>query len=158
MTTHEPLAASAEASPRAGARRSGKPYLWASIIFLCGVVTGVALGIIGIHAFMEYRFKHPEVAYMRLADSAGGDLNLTPDQRKKVDEILHKKAAEFRVFLTTELRARSDAHFDSLREEVAAVLDERQAAQWRRNFDEVRARSLPPFPPPIHDEEGGVAP
>lgn len=123
-------------------------YLWSLLIFLCGVLTGAGFGIIGLHFFMEHRFRHPEQMYRQLVDQADRDVRFTPEQRAKVDGIVERTQEDLRKVFRTEIDPRINASFDSLREEVAGVLTEQQAATWRKTFDSMRARSLPPFPPP----------
>lgn len=151
MSTPNPSASSPGDS---GRRRRRSPYLSMVVIFVCGMVAGLGLGVIGLHVFMSYQFKHPNRMYTQLVDKLSVGLDLTPEQKQKVDEITRQKKAEFENLITHEFRTLGNAHFDSLRDAVAGALDPERAKLWRDQFEQFRAKSLPPFPPPSNDTPG----
>jgi len=130
-------------------RKRRSPYGLMALIFVCGMVAGLGVGVIGLHLFMSYQFKHPDRMYTQLVDKLSVDLHLTPEQEAKVKAIARQKEAEFAHMFTHEFRAMGDAHFDSLREAVAAALNPEQAKAWREQFEALRAKSVPPFPPAL---------
>ncbi|MBX7254732.1 MAG: hypothetical protein K1Y02_00125 [Candidatus Hydrogenedentes bacterium] len=145
------------ALPRKGGRRAVS-LLLGFVIFASGVLVGAGGAVLSIHAMVTYRFKHPENAYARVVDRIDSDVHLTPEQRAKVEEIIEKKRQEF-MQLISEGQPKMEAHWQSVRNEIAAVLDEKQAAVWKEKFDSMHSRLMPPFllppdafgpPPPPH--------
>lgn len=128
--------------------KRGAAMRWSALIFLCGVLVGGGLSLIGMNYFLSYRFRHPEEMLLRIVDQMQGNLKLSEDQRAKVVAIFQKKHTEMDTLFNQEIKPRIEAEFDSLRDEVAAVLDTQQAEDWKKHFDTIRAQLRPPCPPP----------
>ena len=150
MTEHNPSGAAVVESVRP---RRRSPYWAMAVIFVCGVVVGLGIGVIGLHLFMSHQFRHPEQMYSQLVEKLTTDLQLTPEQQQKVAAITQQKQTEFTNLFTRDFRNLGNAHFDSLRDAVAEALDPDRARRWRAAFEALRARSLPPFPPPLKNGE-----
>ncbi len=120
------------------------------VIFGSGVLVGAGAAVLTIHAVVTHRFQHPEDAFVKIVERIDRDLHLTPEQRKKVEDVISKKQREF-FALISEGQPKMEAHLQSVRNEVAAVLDEKQAAMWKEQFDTMHSSLMPPFlPPPDH--------
>ena len=123
------------------------PSRWGTIgaaflILLCGMLIGAALTVLTIRHVMLNLVHHPERVVEAVAHRLDRTLSLTPDQDRKVRAILKERQAAIRA-IRTEERPRLAAEVVRLRDDVAATLDERQAAKWKDRFDRLRARWTP---------------
>jgi Spy/CpxP family protein refolding chaperone len=127
-------------------------------LFLTGLLAGVALdrmvlhhqhgpfagmgpGPRGLHEPPEHRAEMQK----RLADRITSELDLSPDQRVKLEAMLPAHAAAFDS-LRTEMDARLRTLLDSSSADVERILTPAQQTQWaeiRRQFED---RGAPPRP------------
>jgi len=144
VTAHSPI----EATPTPLRHKRHSALLRGLVIFICGALAGAGLSSILLTNLMANRFRHPELMLKRMMSELTKTLELSPEQQIKVEIILQKNREEMDAMFREEIRPKVDARFNSMREEIAAVLDEKQAAEWKQNFDQIRKRFGPPGPPP----------
>lgn len=89
---------------------------WSVLIFLCGVLVGGSVSLIGMNYFLSYRFQHPEQMFLRIVDRMQGGLKLSVEQRAKVIEIFQKKHTEIDTMFNQEIKPKLEAQFDGLRD------------------------------------------
>lgn len=119
--------------------------LLGGVIFLCGCVCGASAMTLFAARRLESFRQHglnTEHAFSRLRRA----LELDEAQSAKVREILKRGIADLR-----EVRRRVGPEVQDtlsrIREEVSAVLDERQRNLWNTRFDTLRERWFPPMEP-----------
>ena len=100
-------------------------------------LTGVAVGLLVAHLFYAGRVERfggaHEMAARHYHDRVGRRLDLSPEQWRQVDEILHRtheRAAEIRRRMRPEVEARLARAAD----DIAEILDDEQ----RRRFEALR--------------------
>ena len=100
-----------------------------------------------------------------LAKRIEKELHLSPEQAKKVQDIVGRRMGKVREIMEA-TRPQRDEQFNLMKEEVAQELDERQAREWRERFDRLLRGSgqlhgwRRPGPPPsgTQDREGPPGP
>jgi Spy/CpxP family protein refolding chaperone len=123
------------------------PIWTGAVIFVCGVLVGVAATFIGLDRMMAQRFRHPEKMVERMVDDLSVKLDLTAEQRTQVTAIFEQNRDSMDRLFREEIRPKIDAEFNALKENVAAVLTAEQAAKWNEDFEHMRKRFGPPRPP-----------
>ncbi|MGQ9730751.1 MAG: hypothetical protein ACUVX8_05690 [Candidatus Zipacnadales bacterium] len=126
-------------------RRStyGSQLLLAVAILLAGVVIGAGVTILlGKH----FGWRPPvrsrtEVGEALVRRTEG--LNLRPDQRQQVREIIRRRLN--RVYeIRDESRRAVQEELNAMHDEVAKVLDPEQARRWREQWERMRRLGPPP--------------
>lgn len=130
----------------------------AALVVALGLVSGVLIGIAGDRLLLlpgghrhsvgmrgpGVRSSEPSAEWV--TDHLTHDLDLTPDQRTRVDSIVTRRMKQ-RHDLMAPVRERMRQLFDSTRMEVDSVLTPAQRAK----LDQLHARGMggpPPGPPP----------
>jgi hypothetical protein len=133
-----------------------RPKRWrivalAMVILLCGVSIGVCGTLITIKQRVVYRLHHPEQTADWLTQWTSHALRLSSGETAKVHAIYVRHQTEW-LKLRAEVQPRVDAQLTRLREEIAGVLDPRQANVWRNRFDRIRRTWTMPLPAPASPE------
>lgn len=123
---------------------------------------GIAAGALGMHIYQKQRIERivrgpAAFLFPRFMEKIGNDLGLTPEQRKKVGEILgdlEESLFAFREKHAGELDAIIDRHFQRLK---AALSPEQQEKleKFQHHFRKLKRRWLKPhnaFGPPRDSE------
>jgi len=127
------------------------------VILLCGMVIGSAATLVVARRAVVHAVLHPEEMPERAAERLGRRLDLSAKQQAQVETILRHRLLAL-AHIRERIRPHIDRELDELREEVAAVLDEEQARQWRDDFRRLRRliqpqaaatdAAMPDGPPP----------
>lgn len=115
-----------------------------AVVFIVGVLVGLAVGAWGLRAFWRHSPPTPERIMARMDQK----LHFTDDQKTKVLVILREET----VRMKTQWKD-SACKFDALREDganrIRAVLDPAQQATFdamKRDFEKRRRQGCPPPP------------
>ncbi|MGD8238703.1 MAG: hypothetical protein PVH68_09140, partial [Armatimonadota bacterium] len=134
--------------PPAPKRRSPWPRVLLGVVILaCGTAIGVGAGVISTRKATKKRildsWNNPRRAHESMAKRMQRELDLSPEQAKQVQDIVSLRMGEVRKIME-ERRPLIDEQFDLMKDEVAEVLDERQAQEWRERLQRVRRGPGPP--------------
>jgi len=114
------------------------------VILLSGIAIGAGGGFFFHKKMIVSAFQHPEQIPENITGQMKKKLNLSAEQTEQVKAILTKRMRIVRE-IREEIRPRIEEQIDLTKEEVAGVLDESQAKQWREEF----VRFLRILPPPL---------
>ncbi len=142
---------------RMPASRPARTRRWLSVvlgvvIFLSGVVVGGAGAFIVLREVTLYRLHNPEKRILQDTKVLQRKLGLTEEQTRDVLAIFSRYLKKFQQF-RRETRPGLDAKIESLKAEVAAVLQEEQAQKWNAWIDDTRKTWMPPITPPEDETE-----
>jgi hypothetical protein len=129
-------------APAARPRRNYRRLVMALVIFVCGALVGAGGALIVVRGVVLHGIHNPEDATEWIVRGMGRRLDLTPEQREGVSNIFHQHLRALES-IRSDVRPRVDARLEAMRDEIAALLNEKQAAQWKRNFDTMRKRWTP---------------
>ncbi len=138
--------ASGTMSPRPRMRR-WLLVLLGILILVSGMVIGSGMTVIIARKKIIHAIRHPEKVPERITVRLKKKLNLSGDQTEQVKEILTRHLRSI-MEIRQETRPRILKELNVMRNEIAKVLNERQARLWRKRF-EALMRVLPPPPPPL---------
>jgi len=129
------------------ARRGGRwlTLLLALVVFVAGMASGAALTVHYAVGRLQFAVHHPEVAPARIATTIQRRLGLDDAQTARVEQIMAKRQVEIAA-IRRKFQPEIVEQLDSVREEVAAVLDESQRTRWTQLFDQFQERWMPPIP------------
>ena len=144
MTEHC-TTAEKQASPPSAPPSPWRMLLLGLIILMCGIIIGSAATIAAERRALLRVAQHPGELSVRAADRLARRLDLTEQQRGRVEAILTERLQRL-AQLRQRVRPDVDRELNALEEEVAAVLDERQQQRWRRDFTRLRELIQPPMP------------
>jgi Spy/CpxP family protein refolding chaperone len=119
--------------------------LAALVIFLAGMASGAAVTVVYAVNRLQYAIHHPEAAPARIAATLARRLDLTDEQRAQVEEIVARRQVEIAA-VRRQFQPAMVEQLESVRDEVAGVLDEDQRAKWTRLFEQFKERWLPATP------------
>ena len=108
-------------------RRPWRSLLLGLAILLCGILIGAGITVIVLQKVVLYAIHHPEQVPNRLTERLRGKLGLSDDQAKKIKAILNERQKAFQA-LRRATRPKMERELERLKEDVAAVLNENQAA------------------------------
>ena len=134
-------------SPRVRRRRWWILALAFLLVFAGGFVTGGAGAMFVAFHRIQQVIQNPKEVPHRVTERLRRKLGLTDEQTRQVEAILQQHQEKLEA-LRTEMAPRMREHFDAMEEEIAAVLTEEQAREWREHFRDFQRRWLPPPPPP----------
>lgn len=150
-TPAAPIQSVGPVAPPMRHRRWWRTILLGSLILVCGIVIGVGGTILaGRHIMMRF-MHHPENLPGRITARIQRTLRLSEDQTQKVGVIVARHAKVIQK-LRQEIHPRVTEQLDQLREEVAAELNPRQQAEWRKRFTWLQG-FLPPHVVDAEDPE-----
>lgn len=114
------------------------------VILLCGIAIGAGGALILGREALVHTIRGRDPNPHELTGRMGERLNLTAEQRKRVEAIVSERMGAVRE-IREESRPRIGEQMQLMQKEVAEVLSDEQKAEWRRWFREVqRARPGPP--------------
>ncbi|MGD9632699.1 MAG: hypothetical protein AB7G28_10290 [Pirellulales bacterium] len=137
---------SLDALPRQDApRRRWLTILMVLVIFLAGMASGAAVTVVYAVNRLQFAIHHPETAPPRIAAAVARRLDLDAEQASRVEAIL---AAHQQEIMTIRRKFQPEivAQLNSVRDEVAGVLDAPQRAKWTELFAKFKERWLPQPP------------
>jgi hypothetical protein len=120
-----------------------KTALFSLVIFLSGVVVGGGLTLHILWKRLVVDAHRPEVVASRITNRMTRRLDLTPEQREKVAEIIKKRQEHFQR-IRRRVRPRVWAELEGARQEINGVLTPEQAEKFNRHFEHVKKRWLEP--------------
>jgi hypothetical protein len=118
---------------------------------LATLLSGIAIGACGIVVLgrgplLRYLMGSPDMVPVEAMDRIGRDLQLTPAERQAVQAIVYERMQKVEE-IRTQGREDVSEQLDSLRDDVAKVLDAEKARRWRKRFEEARNAGFAPPPP-----------
>jgi len=126
-----------------------KPSFRYILVFIVGVLVGLAAGAWGLRAAWRHTPPSPEGILSHLDKK----LNLTDDQKAKALVILTDESAKMKN-LRQEVSEKFEALRNSGAERFRGILDPKQQARYdemKKKFDQHRMDPFaPPGPPPTH--------
>lgn len=125
--------------------------LWL-IIFGSGVVVGAGSTLWVVRNRVLYGIQHPERAPAGLARHLQRMLGLDDAQRAQVEQIFERRQKELQK-VRRAFQPEVEAQLDQVEQEVSAVLNDVQRAEWQSRFRELRVRWLPALPPALSGPE-----
>ena len=131
--------------PRSHASRRWPAVLLGLVIFLCGVVIGGGITLIVTRNVVLHRLHHPEERILQDTRMLQKKLELTDEQTKEVLAVFTRKLYVF-YSIRRGIQPRVQEQLDSLKKEVAAILDSNQAQTWDTWFEKTREMWTPPLP------------
>ena len=110
--------------------KNWKAWLWVIAIFLAGALFGAVATTLATRSFIRKAANNPEFVHQMIVKRLSSRLDLDPEQRRQVDEIVIRTQARVR-----ELRAQVQPQFvlilaDS-EDEISAVLNPAQREQFK---------------------------
>lgn len=115
------------------------------VIFAAGAVAGALWGINYTFSQLHYQAEHmselPDTVVPRLSDR----LSLNPEQRTVFDQIFRKYHAQIAAS-EGENAVKVHQYFYEMGKEILAILDEKQAAEFREFHRKICTVFLPPIP------------
>ena len=133
------------ALPEPPLRRRWLSILLGVAIFCSGVIVGGSATLIALRHVALHTIHHPEELPDRLTGWLRYRLKLSDQQAQAMKAILIERQSAIWA-VRRECQPRVQAELDRLREQIAAVLDRKQAEKWRERFDRIR-RIWWPAPP-----------
>lgn len=136
-----PLPVSENRSPRWYARGWGVAVL-ALVLFLSGTLVGGAgtLAVVVIKA--REAARHPDQAHRVMLERMVGRLNLTPEQRERVQSVIVRRQAAMRA-MRAEFQPRVRSELDTTADQIQAELNPDQGRRWRMMVDRWKENWLP---------------
>lgn len=113
------------------------PYVEAALFLLCGLLIGAGMTTFISDNSVRDFFTKPDQLPVRLVARMERRLDLTPSQRADVETIIAEHFATFDR-LRRQVQPAVQATLDSMRDDVAAVLDPDQRSIWMENFQRIR--------------------
>jgi hypothetical protein len=127
--------------------RSRQWLVWLLLVVV--FVSGASIGAAGALLFVRNRvlqlIQHPEAAIPEMAARIGSKLSLSPDQMRRVEQILLARQKSIET-IRSEFRPRLLQELDQLEQEVADTLDATQRQKWHALCAHLRRTWLPPAP------------
>ena len=126
------------------------------LIFTSGLVCGAGITAVMVQRHIKRVVHHPELAVEGFAKVLDRRLDLTPDQRTKVREILGRRQKAFQEY-RRQVQPLVVKELRSLSSEIEAELNEDQKPTWRKMTSRMR-RWVPEPLPPLHEDQGTKGP
>jgi len=115
------------------------------IIFVSGVVVGASGSLLVLRSVVLDRIHHPDEITALVARRITRKLDLSDQQAGEVAAIVARRRESLRQ-LRAEVQPRFQAVLDAFREDIAALLTDDQAREWRSRVEELQGRWVPPVP------------
>lgn len=129
--------------PTAPRGRSWLVWLLMVAVFAAGLGIGAGGALLFARNQLVALIQHPELAMPEMARLLGRRLSLTPDQVRRVEEILVARQRQMDA-IRRQMSPQISAELNKIDEEVGAVLDPQQRAQWHKLFNRLRRTWAPP--------------
>jgi len=141
---HEPVIDAILATPPRRRGRRWVSVLLIGLVFLGGVVCGGGGALLVLRSRVMEIVRHPDREAARRATNIGKQLDLTPEQTKRVQAILAQRM--------NSVLNNARGQMDLFSEEVGQVLTESQRERWRA----FRGRRVDDWLPPPAIRPAGV--
>jgi hypothetical protein len=132
--------------PRGRPRSAVRSLVLAIVLLLCGGGIGVGLTLLVVVKHVQYAIHHPEGLPHHVTGRLRSLLDLSDQQAGQVEDILRTRMTALQE-IHRRNRPYVRAELDGLENDVAAVLDVKQAEHWRDWFKEKRHNWLPAVEP-----------
>jgi len=124
-----------------------KPRRWLSVllgilILVSGFILGCGVTSLVIYRHVVHAIHHPEDAPRRISQRMQRRFGLADEQTAKVRNILAKRQNGLRS-IYRQTWPKLDRELNRIEMEVAEVLNDRQAARWRKKFKKIRDKWIP---------------
>ena len=119
------------------ARRRWLVWVLMLVVFLSGMAVGGAGALLIARHQLLRLIHHPELAMPEVAHLLGHRLGLSPEQVRRVEEILLAREKRLEA-IRREAQPQIDSEFNKLEQEVSGVLDPKQREVWQGLFERLR--------------------
>jgi hypothetical protein len=120
-----------------------RSWLCGGLILLSGMILGSALCLVGMVKVVVFAARHPEQTQEKIVRQLTRRLDLSDGQAEAVKAALRPRLKAV-VQIRHEALARAAVEVESMKEEVAVLLDEKQAHKWRERIARIQKRLPPP--------------
>jgi len=128
-------------------RSAWRRILLGVLILACGVAIGAGAGNIITKNTERERVRqswlNPRRTQGMMAKRIEEKLDLSPEQAKQVRDIVNQRMGAVHQIIE-ESRPRVREQLDLMKDEVAEVLNENQAQEWRKSFERILRPAGPP--------------
>jgi hypothetical protein len=131
--------------PRSARPRPAARWLLWAVIFCSGTVVGAGAALIFVTKSVLWSLHHPDQMPARITARLRSKLDLDEQQTQRVESILRERQAALQA-IRRRTQPEVEAELDRLETQIADVLNDRQRGNWRRNFQALRQRWVPPVP------------
>jgi hypothetical protein len=118
----------------------------AIVLLLCGAGIGVGATLLLLVKHVQYVIHHPEGLPHHVTGRLRSVLDMSDQQAEQVEGILRTRMAALQE-IHRRNRPLVQAELDGLENDVAGVLDAKQAKRWREWFEEKRRNWMPAIEP-----------
>ena len=123
-------------------RRRWLSILLGFLILIAGFALGSGVTVVAMYRHVIHAIQHPEDAPRRISQRMQRRLGLTDDQTAKVRAIIAKRQKGLRM-IYRRAWPQLDRELNLIESEVTEVLNDRQAAKWRKRFQKTRNDWIP---------------
>lgn len=123
-------------------RRWIHSFIFGGVIFLCGMVVGGALMLHVVWNRVQHNLQNHEVLAETIARRIERKLDLNDTQAERLRAILEERGQALSD-IRRSVRPEVDRELELLRKQVAAILDEEQAADWNGRFERLYDALMP---------------
>ncbi|MCC6143939.1 MAG: hypothetical protein IT368_09045 [Candidatus Hydrogenedentes bacterium] len=125
-------------------RRRWLSIFLGAIILTCGMVIGSVITVSYLWNRVLDHIQNPDQIPARITERLERRLDLTADQAQAIQEILTERQNGL-LAIRAQVYPQVQAELNRARDEVAAVLNDAQADQWRKMFENLRHKlTMPP--------------
>ncbi len=131
-----------------------KPWVTAFLvlmIFVTGFVAGAGAAVILVLRQAQFAVHHPRETAERVAKRLTRELDLNEKQAKQVRRIILERQRSL-LRIRRRVQPQVVAQIEQTYHHIAEVLNAEQRKKWRKVFETLRERWLPP--PPPEEKEG----
>lgn len=118
------------------------PYVEGVLFMICGLIIGAGMTVYIMDNTIRDLLTQPDQLPERLLRQMDRRLDLTEAQRLQAESIVAEHFVTFDE-LRRQVQPEIQATLDSLRDDVAEILDPDQRETWRANFERIRDKWQP---------------
>ena len=132
---------------------STSPRAVAALLIVAALITGIVVGVAGDRAWMHWHRNAPRPPRLdRLVEHLDRTLNLTPQQRVSVKQIIDRHGQRIDA-ISASIRPQVRQEIEAMNAEVEKVLTPEQVTKFRELSSRMHRRrgGMRPAPPPPSD-------
>src|SRR5690242_14747212 len=112
-----------------------KPWLLLVLVF----IAGIGVGAVGVRLFVHRVMFHPEIIPQKIEHDLAADLNLSPEQKAQVHQIMEKSQAQFRA-MRERFHPEIAKIFKEADDQIASILTPEQRVKFEKYRAEKQKR------------------
>jgi hypothetical protein len=114
----------------------------ACVLFLSGMLAGGAGAFAFVVSRARFAAKHPDDAHRKVLERMVNKLDLSPDQREKVQTVISRRQAAMRS-MRTDFAPRVRKELETTSSQVQAELTPEQAKRWKMMLERMKTTWMP---------------